>query len=308
MDAVTDYAFRKYIFNILLSLKSLSNCINGAMSRDIPEARGGHRAGLEVDICGCQAPGSEKDPEFVPMVSSHWESYKRLFILLWETKAWRLLILLLAQLSSQLMLLPVLPSLVTDDFASRRANKHMHCDEYDPKDAPTACQDAHSDVVQWSTWSGFFQNTCFSIIVAPALGAWSDKHGRKPVLVIAQGLSILPIIIVFLNMKGFLPLFWIYVVQAFTGSISSIAPSLAYISDLIPPNDRAAAFGLILASFSIAILIGPPIGAAIEPSVVPVVIILMMCINILCTLLCLPESLRDDSCAKVSYLHTFTSF
>ena len=246
------------------------------MSRDTPEAREGIRAGLEVDICGCQAPNSEKDPQFVSMASSHWKSYKRLFILLWETKAWRLLALLLAQLSAQLMLLPVLPSLVTDDFASRRANKQMHCDEFEPKDAPVACQDAHSDVVQWSTWSGFFQNTIFSIIVAPALGAWSDVHGRKPVLIMAQGLSILPIIIVILNLKGILPLFWIYVVQAFTGSISSIAPSLAYISDLIPPNDRAAAFGLILAGFSIAILIGPPVGAAIEPTFVPVVIILMM--------------------------------
>eukprot|EP00890_Picochlorum_soloecismus_P005215 jgi/Picsp_1/5695/NSC_03054-R1_major facilitator superfamily len=268
------------------------------MSRDTHEARGGHCASLEVDISGCQAPTSEKDPEFVPMASSHWESYKRLLILLWETKAWRLLALLLAQLSAQLMLLPVLPSLVTDDFASRRASKQMHCDEYEPKDAPTSCQDAHSDVVHWSTWSGFFQNTIFSIIVAPALGAWSDIHGRKPVLIMAQGLSILPIIIVFLNMKGILPLFWIYVVQAFTGSISSIAPSLAYISDLIPPNDRAAAFGLILASFSIAILIGPPVGAAIEPSLVPVVIILMMCINILSTFICLPESLCEDAAAK----------
>lgn len=82
-----------------------------------------------------------------------------------ETKAWRLLAILLAYISGLMLMLPILPTLVTDDFASRRAGKPMHCEDFSPKEAPIACQDAHSDVVLWSTWSGFAQNTLFSVIL-----------------------------------------------------------------------------------------------------------------------------------------------
>ena len=82
-----------------------------------------------------------------------------------ETKAWRLLAILLAYISGLMLTLPVVPTLVTDDFASRRAGMPIHCEDFSPKEAPPACQDAHSDVVLWSTWSGFAQNTLFSVIL-----------------------------------------------------------------------------------------------------------------------------------------------
>lgn len=234
-------------------------------------------------------------------IEQHINSYRSLLWLLWTTNTWRLLVLIFFQLVGQLLLLPILPQMMTDDFATRRAGEVMHCDEYDPKDAPVACQDAHSDVVQYSTISGFFQNAVFSILVSPTLGAWSDIHGRKPVLMLSQALSIVPICVVILHVQGVIHLYWIYVVQSFTQSVSLIAPSLAYMSDLIDASNRAAAFGLILASFSVAILIGPPIGAALDPSIVPWVTVGVIAMTLVCTWLFLPESLRIEDSSKAKH-------
>ena len=47
---------------------------------------------------------------------------------LWNTGAWRLLVMLLVYISGMLFILPVLPGLVTNDFASRKAGEELHCE------------------------------------------------------------------------------------------------------------------------------------------------------------------------------------
>ena len=211
---------------------------------------------------------------------------------LWTTKTYRLLVIILVQLTGSMFLVPVLPSLLTDDFAAARVGNGtdvLHCGDYEPDAAPLACVEAHGDVVTWSTTSGFFQNAVFSILVAPSLGAWSDVHGRKPVIVLSQLLSVAPITVLILHTRGVMRLCWIYVVQAFTQSVSIIAPSLAYMADRIDREHRAAAFGLIIASFSVAILIGPPVGALLPLRMVPYATLLMLSIATAGTVFFLPE-------------------
>lgn len=48
------------------------------------------------------------------------------------------------------MIAPVVPGLMTDYMASRRAGKALHCEDYASAAQPAACRDAYSDVVQWS--------------------------------------------------------------------------------------------------------------------------------------------------------------
>ena len=134
----------------------------------------------------------------------------------------------------------------------------------------------------------------FSILVSPALGAWSDVQGRRPVILLSQVLSIAPILVLILHLSGVTRLCWIYVVQAVTQSVSVIAPSLAYMSDRIEREDRAAAFGLIIASFSVAILIGPPVGALLPLHVVPYATLFMLATATLGTAVFLPESVRPE--------------
>ena len=225
-----------------------------------------------------------------------WKEYGRLLSMLWRTDTYVLLVILLVQLTGSMFLVPVLPSLLTDDFATARLHNgtDLHCGDYQPAAAPEACVLAHGDVVAWSTTSGFFQNAVFSILVSPALGAWSDVQGRRPVILLSQVLSIAPILVLILHLSGVTRLCWIYVVQAVTQSVSVIAPSLAYMSDRIEREDRAAAFGLIIASFSVAILIGPPVGALLPLHVVPYATLFMLATAILGTAVFLPESVRPE--------------
>jgi len=83
-----------------------------------------------------------------------------------HTKAWRLMAIILVYITALVLMVPILPTLMTDDFASRREGKPIRCEEYRPPlEMPPACQDAHSDVVIWSTWSGFVQNTILSVML-----------------------------------------------------------------------------------------------------------------------------------------------
>lgn len=146
--------------------------------------------------------------------------------------------------------------------------------------------------------SGFTQNTIVSVIVTPALGAWSDLHGRKRVILLAQLLACIPYLIILSNIYLGLPLFWLYVVNGVTGAVTSIAPSLAYMADIAPQHLRAPSFGLILSSFSLALFLGPPIGASLPKDIVPMVSLCVVILCMLATLFLLPESLNSDSVAE----------
>lgn len=170
------------------------------------------------------------------------------------TGAWKLLLILFVYLSGILLLLPVLPTLVTNDFAARlNGGERLNCEQFSPGEEPEACRNAHAAVVWAATLAGFAQNTIFSVIFTPALGSWSDVNGRKPFLILAMLLASAPIFVVLLNMRIGLPLYYYYMVTAFSGSITCIAPSLSYLADVIPPHLRAASFGLVgsLLSFSL---------------------------------------------------------
>lgn len=102
-----------------------------------------------------------------------------------------------------------------------------------------------------SAW-GFAQFIC-----APLLGALSDRYGRRPVLLISTfGLGI---DFVFMAFAPTLPLLLIgRIISGATAA--SFATAHAYVADIVPKADRAAAFGKLASSISIGYLIGPAFG------------------------------------------------
>ena len=92
---------------------------------------------------------------------------------------------------------------------------------------------------------------------APLLGAISDRHGRRPVLVIslfgaAIGYSLFGI-------GGALWVFFLSrIIAGFTGG--NLTAAQAYIADVSGPEDRAKNFGLVGAAFGIGFILGPTIG------------------------------------------------
>lgn len=87
------------------------------------------------------------------------------------------------------IILPFVPNLMTDFFASREAGVPIHCEDFSPLDKPEACRGASDAVVWWSSMTSFITNTVLAFAISTMAGAWSDSVGRKPFLVLSQLLS-----------------------------------------------------------------------------------------------------------------------
>ena len=96
------------------------------------------------------------------------------------------------------------------------------------------------------------------LISAPLLGAWSDRWGRRPVLI----LSLIGTAVSFtmLAVAGSLAmLFAARIVDGLSGG--NITTARAYIADVSTEQDRARAYGILGAAFGLGFIIGPGLGA-----------------------------------------------
>src|SRR5262245_52662816 len=99
-------------------------------------------------------------------------------------------------------------------------------------------------------------------LAAPFLGDWSDRYGRRPLLLYSQLGSCLGFIL--LGIAPSLPnaLLWLFVARIIDGiSGGNLTIAQAYISDISAPADRARNFGMIIGvSFGLGFLLGPSFG------------------------------------------------
>ncbi len=92
---------------------------------------------------------------------------------------------------------------------------------------------------------------------APVLGALSDQHGRRPVLLIGfSGLALSFIV------TGLATALWmLIVVRLFSGAMqANAAVANAYVADITAPQDRARRYGLVGAMFGLGFILGPVMG------------------------------------------------
>src|SRR5229473_581475 len=94
-------------------------------------------------------------------------------------------------------------------------------------------------------------------IFSPILGAWSDRFGRRPVILIScfgLGLDY-----IFMALAPSLK--WLLVGRIISGfTASNISTAFAYVTDVTPPEKRAKQFGYLAASFGMGFIIGPAVG------------------------------------------------
>lgn len=125
----------------------------------------------------------------------------------------------------------------------------------------------------------------------PLFGKLSDVVGRRPCLVVTVFGTILPC---------FCPAFtddlWVYVTALglsglFAGTFTLV---FAYISDVVSADDRAAAYGLALATLGLSFTVGPPLGAfaarKVGQKLVFLVSLALAVVDVLFVSLALPES------------------
>jgi DHA1 family tetracycline resistance protein-like MFS transporter len=118
---------------------------------------------------------------------------------------------------------------------------------------------AGGDTTRAAEVSGFY-GLAFALMqfgFAPVLGSLSDRFGRRPVLV----LSNLGLAADYALMALAPSLAWLFVGRLVAGvTSSSYATASAYIADTATPEQRAAAFGMVGALFSVGFILGPFVG------------------------------------------------
>src|SRR6201984_154127 len=115
------------------------------------------------------------------------------------------------------------------------------------------------DFARASSVTGYFGLAwaTMQFIFSPVLGAWSDRFGRRPVILI----SCFGLAIDYVFMAVAPSLRWLFVGRLVSGiTTSNIATAFAYVTDVTPAEKRAKPFGLISAAFGLGFVIGPAFG------------------------------------------------
>ena len=108
-------------------------------------------------------------------------------------------------------------------------------------------------------WFGIF-GTVFALMqffASPVVGVLSDRFGRRPIILLSNfGLGIDYVLMAMAPTLG-----WLFVGRVISGiTAASISTAMAYISDVVEPEKRAAAFGTIGAAFGLGFVLGPALG------------------------------------------------
>lgn len=102
--------------------------------------------------------------------------------------------------------------------------------------------------------------TAFAVmqfLFGPVIGALSDRFGRRPVLLIS--LFVMSLDYLVMAVAGS---FWLLFAGRIVGGITAAtqATAMAYVADISKPEEKAARFGLVGASFGVGFVLGPLMG------------------------------------------------
>ncbi|KXZ52567.1 hypothetical protein GPECTOR_9g611 [Gonium pectorale] len=194
------------------------------------------------------------------LISESLKASDGLFVALWETRVWRLLVFLLIYSLGLAIFYPFTPTIITNGFASLAAGRAMDCTLYTPATSPPECVDAHSTAVTYSSWTNFVSSSLLTFVCAPYAGHLSDRIGRKPFMLAGISLTFLPLAIIQLHLHDVLPIYWYYPASAAGGLVSSFTMTLTSVADLMEQRHRATAVGYLTSCFSVGMLVGPTVG------------------------------------------------
>lgn len=135
----------------------------------------------------------------------------------------------------------------------------------------------------------------FQLVAGPVLGALSDRHGRRPVLLLSQCGTLIG----FILLARAQALWMVLLARAIDGATAgNLSTAQAYITDVTAPKDRAKGFAVIGIAFGIGFTVGPAISGKLGDIhlTYPVwMAAALSATSILATYFLLPEPPRDPA-------------
>lgn len=136
---------------------------------------------------------------------------------------------------------------------------------------------------------------------SPILGAWSDRFGRRPIIL----LSCFGLGVDYIVMALAPNLSWLFFGRIVSGiTASNISTAFAYVTDVTPADKRAKPFGYISAAFGLGFVIGPAVGGYLGNSNLRApfwAAAILSLLNSLYGFFVLPESLPKERRAKSAW-------
>jgi DHA1 family tetracycline resistance protein-like MFS transporter len=130
------------------------------------------------------------------------------------------------------------------------------------------------------------------LVASPVLGAWSDRWGRRPILVLSLAGTVVSFVMLAVA-QSLTMLFLARIVDGLSGG--NITTARAYIGDITTEENRARAFGFLGAAFGLGFIIGPGLGGLFAQISYTAPIWAAAAITVLATLLAffwLPETVH----------------
>jgi DHA1 family tetracycline resistance protein-like MFS transporter len=130
------------------------------------------------------------------------------------------------------------------------------------------------------------------LVASPLLGAWSDKWGRRPILIFSLIGTVISFVMLALA-QSLAMLFFARIVDGLSGG--NITTARAYIGDIATDENRAKSFGILGAAFGLGFIVGPALGALFSHISYTAPIWAAAAITVLATLLAwfwLPETVH----------------
>jgi DHA1 family tetracycline resistance protein-like MFS transporter len=116
---------------------------------------------------------------------------------------------------------------------------------------------AHYGFRDWQIGLLFSSYQVAQLLAGPFLGRLSDRHGRRPILILSQAGTALSFLILGLS-SNFTVMLLARLLDGASGG--NILVAQAYIADVTAPEDRARGMGLIGMAFGLGFVFGPLLG------------------------------------------------
>ena len=154
----------------------------------------------------------------------------------------------------------------------------------------------------------FASYSVMQLIFTPLLGRLSDRHGRRPVLL----LSVIGTGIGFLIMGSATMLWMLFVGRILDGITGgNISTAQAYVADVTTPENRAKGMGMFGAAFGLGFIFGPAIGGILSRWGISVPFYFAAALaftNAVLIYFALPETITRDHPARAFASRSWTYF